>query len=129
MSTFLNTIHILCDVLGVLTKPDRCQDAANEKWAKYIGGEIERLHHGWFCVKQYDTQSGHAQPTLSGARDEEVHYFDKSDVWRALSREARKRLGTVKLVQRLEDILSELISNRYAIFCICTEPMANNNPS
>jgi len=129
MSTFLNTTHILCDVLGVLTKPDRCQDAANEKWAKYIDGKIEPLHHGWFCVKQYDTQSGHAQPTLSRARDEEVHYFDKSDVWRALSREARKRLGTVKLVQRLEEILSELISNRYATFCICTEPMANNNPS
>jgi len=126
MSTYLNTTHTLCDVLGVLTKPDRCQDAANEKWARYIGGEIEPLHHGWFCVKQHDTQSGSPQPSLQRARDEEVHYFDKTDVWRALPRQARKRLGTVKLVQRLEEILSDLITKRYAKICICTESVANN---
>ena len=118
MLTFWNPIHTLCDLLGVLTKPDRCQDAANEKWARYIKNEIEPLHHGWFCVKQHDTQSASPQPNLQQARDEEDHYFKKMPPWRGLSSQALSRLGTKRLVRRLEEILSELITKRYAIICI-----------
>ena len=120
------TIHTFCDLSGVLTKPDRCQDAAHEKWARYISDEIEALDHGWFCIKQHDTQSGHAQPNLQQARDQEAQYFDNTAVWRRLSQQAQSRLGTEKLVRRLEEILSELISKRYGIICISSESVAIN---
>jgi len=122
-TSFLKIIH-MCDLLGVLTKPDRCQDAANEKWARYVRNEIETLHHGWFCVKQHDTQS--PQSDLQRARHEEVHYFEKINPWQGFSRQARNRLGTKNLVRCLEEILSELITNRYAIICISSEPMLNS---
>jgi hypothetical protein len=123
---FQALIHTWYDLLGVLTKPDRSPEAAQEKWVRYIDGEIEPLHHGWFCVKQYDTQSGYPQPTLAEARDQEVHWFGKTSVWRDLPRPARSRLGTKKLVQYLEEILSDLIQNRYAIIASPQCFMANN---
>jgi hypothetical protein len=83
-------------------------------WARYINGEAEPLDHGWFCVKLPDTQSLHPQPTLRDARDEETHWFEKGNVWYDLPRQARSRLGTPKLVRHLEDILSNLISLKYA---------------
>ena len=118
--------HTLRDLLGVLTKPDRCQDAAHEKWARYLSNEIEPLVHGWFCIKQHDTQSGHAQPNLQQARNQEAQYFDHTAVWREPSLQARNRLGTENLVHRLEEILSELISKRYGIVYISSESMVNN---
>jgi hypothetical protein len=123
--TFWNPIHTLRDLLGVLTKPDRCQEAANEKWARYIKNEIEPLHHGWFCVKQHDTQSDSPQLDLLQAREQEDHYFKKTPAWRGLSPQALSRLGTKRLVRRLEEILSELITKRCVIICISSEPMVN----
>ncbi|KAI9465217.1 P-loop containing nucleoside triphosphate hydrolase protein [Lactarius psammicola] len=82
--------------IGVLTKPDRSPEAEHEKWVRYIRGETEPLHHGWFCVKQPDTQSPHPPPSLAEAQ---------------LPKPFHNHLGTKKLVQRLEDILSELMSN------------------
>ena len=100
--------------LGVLTKPDRSPQASHEKWVRFIGGEIEALHHGWFCVKLHDTETHHPQPTLAQAREQEDRWFEKESAWQELSRQARSHLGTKRLVQHLEVILSELISARYA---------------
>jgi hypothetical protein len=105
-----------------LTKPDRSPEAAREKWAQFVGGEIEQLHRGWFCVKLHDTETGHPQPTLREAREQEGHWFNKESVWRGLR--ARSRLGTKKLVQHLEEILSGLISDRYVtIYSDCSKLM------
>ncbi|KAH9024286.1 P-loop containing nucleoside triphosphate hydrolase protein [Lactarius hengduanensis] len=86
--------------VGVLTKPDRSPEAAHEKWVRYIRGETEPLHHGWFCVKQPDTQSPHPEDL----------WFKKTSTWRELPRTFHNRLGTKKLVQHLEEILSDLMS-------------------
>jgi GTP-binding protein EngB required for normal cell division len=94
--------------VGVLTKPDRSPEAAHEKWVRYIKGETEPLHHGWFCVKQPDTQSPHPMPTLAEAREQEELWFKKTSTWRELSRP--NHLGTTKLVQHLGGILSDLMS-------------------
>jgi len=96
--------------IGVLTKPDRSPEAAHEKWVRYINGDVEPLHHGWFCVKQPDTQSPHPVPSLAEAREQEDHWFKKQPIWRELPRRFQNNLGTKNLVQRLEGILSELMS-------------------
>jgi len=118
-------IHIRCDILGVLTKPDRSPEAAHEKWVRFVGGETEELHHGWFCVKLHDTETRHPQPTLREAREQEDQWFNKESVWRRLG--ARSHLGTKKLVLHLEVILSDLIANRYAkIYFDCPKLIGNN---
>ena len=104
-----------CDIPGVLTKPDRSTEAAHGKWVRYVSGEIEPLRHGWFCVKLHDTESGHPQPSLEEARDQEDQWFKKTLPWCDLPRQARSHLRTKSLVQQLEVILSGLISKRYAI--------------
>lgn len=53
-------------------------------------------------------------PTLVEARDQEDQWFGKTSTWRELSRPHRNHLGTTKLVQHLEGILSDLMSARYA---------------
>ncbi|KAI0302309.1 P-loop containing nucleoside triphosphate hydrolase protein [Multifurca ochricompacta] len=98
--------------VGVLTKPDRSPETAHEKWARYICGDMEQLYHGWFCVKQPDTQSPHPRVTMVEAREQEDLWFKKTAVWRGVPARFQTRLGTKKLVQHLEDILSTLISDR-----------------
>ena len=100
--------------LGVLTKPDRSPEASHEKWVRFIDGDMEALYHGWFCVKLHDTETRHPQPTLTEAREQEDQWFNKAFAWQGLSQQARSRLGTKKLAQHLEMILSGLISARYA---------------
>lgn len=123
----LTFLDLYLHALGVLTKPDRSPEAAHEKWVRFISGEIEALHHGWFCVKLHDTESQHPQPTLAEAREQEDQWFNKASVWHRLPRQARSHLGATKLVQHLEEILSELISTRYAtIYVYCSRLTGNN---
>ena len=111
--------HLPSDILGVLTKPDRSPEAAHERWTQYITGDIEPLEHGWYCVKLPDTQSGHPQPpTLLEAREQEYQWFKKTSPWPTLPSQAQRRLGTKRLVRQLETILSNLISNKYAMIYI-----------
>ncbi|KAH9965465.1 P-loop containing nucleoside triphosphate hydrolase protein [Russula dissimulans] len=95
--------------VGVLTKPDRIPDAAHDRWVQYIDGEAEPLRHGWFCVKQHDSQSPGPLPSLVQVREYEEQYFNKTSAWQSLPRQSRDRLGTRNLVRHLEDILSQLI--------------------
>ena len=92
---------------------------------RFVGGETEQLHHGWFCVKLHDTETGHPQPPLREAREQEDQWFNKEPVWQRL--QARSHLGTKKLVRHLEEILSELITKRYAmIYSDCSKLMGDN---
>jgi dynamin family protein len=111
--------------LGVLTKPDRTPEASHEKWVRFVEGEAEPLHHGWFCVKLHDTETAHQQPTLADVREQEDQWFNKTSIWRRL-RQARSHLGTKRLVQHLEEILSELITTRYATIYFDSKLMMNN---
>ncbi|KAF8510021.1 hypothetical protein JB92DRAFT_463705 [Gautieria morchelliformis] len=44
-------------IVGVLTRPDRIESAAGDKWATLLRNERNRLLNGWFCVKQPDRPS------------------------------------------------------------------------
>ena len=52
-------------------------------------------------------------PDLAEAREQEDLWFTKTSTWRELPRRFQNNLGTKKLVQRLEVILSDLMSVRY----------------
>jgi hypothetical protein len=94
----------------VLTKPDRSQDTAHRKWVRFIDGDTEPLRRGWYCVKLHDTESQTPQPSLAEAREQEEQWFNKAFVWQGLPQQSRSHLGAKKLVQHLEEILSDLIS-------------------
>ncbi|KAI0262180.1 P-loop containing nucleoside triphosphate hydrolase protein [Gloeopeniophorella convolvens] len=96
--------------VGVLTKPDRSPEGLQDKWEAFIRGEAEMLQHGWFGVKQPDTQSPHPLPSLTEARQQEEMYFKKH--WGTLPRQYRSHLQTKNLVRHLAEILSSLISSR-----------------
>ncbi len=60
-------------------------------------------------------------PTLAEAREQENQWFKKTAFWQDLRSPFRNNLGTKRLVQRLEDILSELMSAKYAAPFIFTQ--------
>ena len=53
-------------------------------------------------------------PAMAEAREQEDLWFAKTLTWRELPRRFQNNLGTKKLVQRLESILSDLMTNWYA---------------
>ena len=103
-------------VLGVLTKPDRIPAGEEDNWLRYICNQDEPLEHGWFSVKQPDSRAIAAGITWSEAREREREFFSTTSPWNVLDLEYQNRLGTGKLVERLSDVLSECISQRYLIY-------------
>jgi hypothetical protein len=74
----------------------------------------------------HDMQTPHPPPALDEAREQEEQYFNKTSVWKELPRLARSRLGSRRLVLHLEEILSGLISARYARIYACSILLMNN---
>ena len=99
---------------GVLTKPDRIPSGEEDNWLRYIRNQEEPLEHGWFSVKQPDSRAIAAGITWEEAREKEHEFFSTQSPWNVLDLEYQNRLGTDKLVDRLSDVLSECISQRYA---------------
>ncbi|KAI0705266.1 P-loop containing nucleoside triphosphate hydrolase protein [Cerioporus squamosus] len=98
--------------IGVLTKPDRIPGGEDEIWLRYIRNQDEPLEHGWFSVKQPDSQAIAAGITWEEAREGERTFFSTRSPWNVLGLEYQNRLGTGKLVERLSDVLSDCISQR-----------------
>jgi GTP-binding protein EngB required for normal cell division len=96
--------------IGVLTKPDRIPQSEEDCWLRFIRGELEVLHDGWYCVKQPNSLSHGI--TWEDARDQEEEYFSSTAPWSSLEDRFKERLGTSNLTGRLSIILHELISKR-----------------
>ena len=87
-----------------------------DNWINFIRNEVETLNHGWFCVKQPDSQQLKRGVTWEEARANEAQFFaDWVDKHPSLG-DMTCQLGTENLVNRLSDILSELIAKRCG-FC------------
>jgi hypothetical protein len=97
-------------IIGVLTKPDRIPQSEEDRWLRFIRGEIEVLRNGWFCVKQPNSLSHGI--TWEEARYQEEKYFSSTAPWSSLETPYQERLCTSNLTGRLSIILSELISMR-----------------
>lgn len=110
-----STMPILPDHAGVLTKPDRIEPGEEEKWLSFVRGETEVLQKGWFCVKQPSPTELSEKLTWKEARRREETFFTTKEPWSFQDVSTKNRFGTARLTNQLSDILSKLISDRYAL--------------
>jgi len=104
--------HLPSTPAGVLTKVDRIPTGEEGNWFKFVRNEKEPLKNNWFCVQQPTSEQLKAKITWEQARANEKAKFAE-EPWSSLDSIYRQYLGTDKLVQRLSNVLSDLISLRY----------------
>ncbi|KAH9485773.1 Interferon-induced GTP-binding protein Mx2 [Psilocybe cubensis] len=98
--------------IGVLTKPDRIPLGEESNWLPFIRNEKETLENNWFCVKQPSSNDLKRNITWSEARQMENDFFSSKAPWCELEGLYQKYLRTSNLVERLSNVLSDLISKR-----------------
>jgi GTPase SAR1 family protein len=99
--------------VGVLTKPDRINDASRYIEAgEALDGSRNPLGHGYFVVKQPDQKALDREITHQEARDMEEDFFGR-EPWSSSSALShhRGRFGTLNLQKALSDKLAALSSN------------------
>ncbi|KAK0499139.1 P-loop containing nucleoside triphosphate hydrolase protein [Armillaria luteobubalina] len=98
--------------IGVLTKPDRIAPGDETGWLNFIRNEREPLENNWYCVKQPSSSDIKNGITWAEARTKENEFFSMTTPWAELDPMYQRYLRTVNLVERLSNILSDLISKR-----------------
>ncbi|KAK0460501.1 P-loop containing nucleoside triphosphate hydrolase protein [Desarmillaria tabescens] len=98
--------------IGVLTKPDRIPPGDETGWLDFIRNEREPLENNWYCVKQPSSSDIKNGITWAEARTKENEFFSMTAPWADLDPMYQRYLRTVNLVERLSNILSDLISKR-----------------
>jgi hypothetical protein len=99
---------------GVLTKPDRIPAGEEQSWLKFIRNEKEPLQNKWFCVKQPASNDLKNNWTWEHARMKEDEFFAATSPWNELEAMYVRYLRTKNLVERLSQVLSDLIAKTYA---------------
>ncbi|KAK0199336.1 P-loop containing nucleoside triphosphate hydrolase protein [Desarmillaria ectypa] len=98
--------------IGVLTKPDRIPPGDETGWLDFIRNEREPLENNWYCVKQPSSSDIKNGITWAEARTKENEFFSMTAPWADLDPMYQRYLRTVNLIERLSNILSDLISKR-----------------
>ena len=95
--------------IGVLTKPDRVQEAESlEQWVQILAGQRFELGHGYHIVKNNpDITVDHAV-----ARAQEQEFFANSPPWSTTLRKYEHRFGTLQLQTFLSQRLTAQIRDR-----------------
>ncbi|XP_006461470.1 hypothetical protein AGABI2DRAFT_192973 [Agaricus bisporus var. bisporus H97] len=96
--------------IGVLTKPDRIPAGEEQSWLKFIRNEKEPLQNNWFCVKQPASNDLKNNWTWQQARQKEDEFFTATSPWNELEAMYVRYLRTKNLVERLSQVLSDLIA-------------------
>ena len=73
----------------------------------------ETFNHGWYCVKRPGTTELRDHITPEQARQNELHFFQRTAPWKDVEFQLRERLGTEKLSAALGKKLFDLIVKRY----------------
>ncbi|KAF9555056.1 hypothetical protein CPC08DRAFT_643469 [Agrocybe pediades] len=122
--------------IGVLTKPDRIPVGEESNWLPFIRNEKETLENNWFCVKQPSSNDLKGNPTWAQARQMENNFFSSQAPWCELEASYQKYLRTGNLVERLSNVLSDLILKRLPEIqdelersIIATQALLNQLPS
>jgi hypothetical protein len=97
-----------------LTKPDRIPVGEENSWLPFIRDEKEQLENNWFCVKQPSSNELKLKMDWTQARQAEDDFFSSRAPWSTLEDTYQKYLKTGNLVERLSNILFDLIEARYA---------------
>jgi hypothetical protein len=114
MSAFADVPHTKRSfhVVGVLTKPDRCERGNENRWTSILKGQESPLQNGWYSVKQPDSVQLKSGITWEEARESEKKFFDNTEPWSSIRGSARQRLGSPALTSHLSALLSELVLKR-----------------
>ncbi|KAG9033665.1 hypothetical protein FRB95_014553 [Tulasnella sp. JGI-2019a] len=110
----LNNLAFKKRTVGVLTKVDRIESGAEEKWANLVRGTQNPLPNGWFCVKQPDLKELRADISWEDAKAAETVFFNTVPPWSQLGSH-RKRLGSSALASQLSDMLSDLVQKQLPV--------------
>ena len=96
--------------IGVLTKPDRVQEAESlEQWIQILAGQRFGLGHGYHIVKNNpDVTVDHAV-----ARAQEQEFFANNPPWSTILRKYEPRFGTLQLQTFLSQRLTAQIRDRF----------------
>ncbi|KAF8323493.1 P-loop containing nucleoside triphosphate hydrolase protein [Cantharellus anzutake] len=94
--------------IGVLTKPDRIEKGNQAKWLDLLKNQKELLQEGWFCVKLPGPEDLQRRIGRSEARQLERDFFQR-EPWASLQ-DMRLRLSVESLIERLSEILSDVIA-------------------
>ncbi|KAJ6261688.1 Dynamin [Drechslerella dactyloides] len=89
--------------VGVITKCDQVQPGDERGVIQIAMNEVERLHHGWFVVKNRSTRDIRDGVTIAQRHAKEREFFSRAP-WSCLPRE---RIGIDKLKPFLAHILLE----------------------
>ncbi|KAF5355093.1 hypothetical protein D9756_005579 [Leucocoprinus leucothites] len=98
--------------IGVLTKPDRIPTGEEQNWLQFIRNEKEPLQNNWYCVKQPSSNDLKQNWTWEQARQKEDEFFLGTSPWNEIEPLYARYLRTKNLVERLSQVLSELIAKR-----------------
>lgn len=95
--------------VGVLTKPDRVQEAESlDQWVQILAGQRFELGHGYHVVKNNpDTTVDHAT-----ARAQEQDFFAKHSPWSTTLKQWDYRFGVLQLQTFLSQKLTAQIRER-----------------
>jgi hypothetical protein len=100
-------------VSGVLTKPDRIETLDEAKrWIELVKNQRSKLLHGWFCVKQPNSDELKKKLRFEDARQLGEKFFKDTAPWSTLEASYKKRLGQGNLTRSLNKHLLDLISKR-----------------
>ncbi|KAB8275847.1 P-loop containing nucleoside triphosphate hydrolase protein [Aspergillus minisclerotigenes] len=75
--------------VGIITKCDAVQegDEENDKVIRIAQNEVEKLHHGWFVVRNRSTKEIQNGVTIEGRHHIESHFFSTEHPWTKLSKD------------------------------------------
>ncbi|KAF4547379.1 Dynamin central region-containing protein 1 [Elsinoe fawcettii] len=95
--------------LGIITKCDAVQSGDEDMVLRIAKNEIERLHHGWFVVRNRSTEEINDGVTLAERHSRERQFF-RTRPWNGLS-EDRKGIDSLK--RHLGKLLYDHIKNEF----------------
>jgi hypothetical protein len=95
----------------VLTKPDTLQAKEEGPWLDIMNGITNPLALGYFMTKQPGQADVEKKLSYEDAREAEREFFDTRAPWCDLPQEARDRMGTIKLGEKLSKSLSDFIDH------------------
>ncbi|RAQ69118.1 dynamin [Aspergillus flavus] len=73
--------------VGIITKCDAVQEGDEENVIRIAQNEVEKLHHGWFAVRNRSTKEIQNGVTIEGRHHIESHFFSTEHPWTKLSKD------------------------------------------
>ncbi|KAI9812239.1 MAG: hypothetical protein M1832_000471 [Thelocarpon impressellum] len=87
--------------VGIITKCDALEEGDEAEVLKVAQNTVERLNHGWFCVRNRSTKEIQQGVTLKQRNSKEKQFFATAP-WNALKKD---RVGVLALKRFLGDLL------------------------